>query len=618
MVTLITSFGSPAAETNSSAPVAKTNAPTLDVRSFVIEGNTTLRPDQFSPLTNYTGPAVTFTHLRDGLGELQLLYRNLGFATVSVTLPQQKLSNGVVHVKVVEGRLNQITVTGNHYYSSNNIRRALPSLTTNVLLNTKWFQPELDQANANADRQIYPVISPGPDPGTTDLTLKVKDRLPLHAHIEINNKATPGTPPLRIDSAIQYNNLWQLNHQIGLEYNFSPLSMKSDGYAPNVLEQPMVASYSGFYRIPFGFGQGLRETYDRLPVDFGYDQVTHKFNLPPATGNPELAIYASRSASDTPPRLGPITNYVNNGLDRISAQFAQRNLAFNDNLGTKLAIPVREFAGIRSSLSLGFDYKSYKTRSYITNLAYFDLYSYDQQSGTYTLISSKTIRLGTNNDLSLHYLPISIGWAGARPDKWGSTSFTLNENFFFTPLASARTNFQIVAGSTAGGGDYTTLNAGIIREQKLPKDWSMLWRANGQWSSAPLINNEQFALGGTAGVRGYQEGLHYGDSGWRTLFDLRAPAINVGEFPLQNEELPAIARCSWFMDYGEAYRIDHTAKEAKAMGGLSRQEWGTGVSAFLTVGEHFDARFTLAWALLGNPENRAGGTRAYFTVGYQF
>ncbi len=617
MIALVTKLNSSAAETNSAVEPARTNGPTLDVRSYLIEGNTTLRPDQFSMLTNYTGHELTFPQLREGLGALQLLYRDMGFATISVTLPKQKLTNGVVHVKIVEGKLNNITVTGNHYYSSNNIRRALPSLTTNVLLNTKWFQPELDKANANADRQIYPVISPGPDPGTSDLTLKVTDQLPLHGHIEINDKSTPGTPLLRIDSAIQYNNLWQLNHQIGLEYNFSPQSMKTGSYSPNVFDQPMVASYSGFYRIPLGFAQGLREEYDRLPVDFGYDQVTHKFNLPPPTGNPELTIYASRSASDTPPRLGPLQVITNTPLADISSQFAQRDLSFTENLGTKLTIPVREFAGIQSSLLFGFDYKSYRAQSFQTNLTYFDLFTL--VDGLPVLVTNETLRLGTNRPIWLQYMPLSLGWAGQRPDKWGTTGFTFNENLFLSPLESARTNFQVVAGSKAAGGNYTTINAGMTREQKLPQDWSVLLRANGQWSTAPLINNEQFALGGTGGARGYREGEHYGDTGWRTLFDLRAPPVNVGYLPLQGgTSLPAIVRCSWFMDYGEAYRIDHSAAEIKAMGGSSRREWGTGFSAFLTAGEHFDARFTLAWALLGTPENRAGSAQAYFAVGCQF
>ncbi|HLX68204.1 MAG TPA: ShlB/FhaC/HecB family hemolysin secretion/activation protein [Verrucomicrobiae bacterium] len=620
MIALVKSFSSSAAETNSTSTTVNTNGPTLDVRGYLVEGNTVLRPEQFAILTNYTGPETTFPRVREGLGALQLLYRDLGFATVGVTLPKQKLTNGIVHVKVVEGKLNNIIVTGNHYYSSNNIRRALPSLTTNILLNTKWFQPELDQANANADRQIYPVVTPGPDPGTSDLTLKVKDRLPLHGHIEINDKSTPGTPLLRVDSAIQYNNLWQLNHQIGLEYNFSPQSMKTGSYSPNVFDQPMVASYSGFYRIPLGFGPGLREEYDRLPVDFGYDQVTHKFNLPPATGYPELTIYASRSASDTPPRYGPLTNIFTDPLGRevIDQQFAQRNLTFTEDVGTRLTVPIREFAGIHSSLLLGFDFKSFESQTFTTNLSYFRLYS-TNSDGSRVLVTNQTIALGANKVVSVDYLPFSFGWAGARADKWGTTDFTFNDNLFLSPLASSRKNFQILAGSKEAGGNYTTVNAGITREQKLPRDWSVLLRANGQWSSAPLINNEQFALGGTAGARGYQEGLHYGDTGWRTLFDLCAPPVNVGYLPLQNgDSIPASLRCSWFMDYGQAFRIDRTAADAKAMGGLSRQEWGTGFSAFLTAGEHFDARLTLGWALLGTPENAAGSAQAYFSVGCQF
>ena len=138
------------------APATVTNipvqpAPTFEVRSYLIVGNTVLPPEKFGLLSNYTG-RVEFARVREGLGKLQLLYRDLGFATISVTLPRQKLTNGTVHVKVVEGKLAKIKVEGNRYFSTNNVLRALPSLDTNILLNTKWFQPELDRANANLDR----------------------------------------------------------------------------------------------------------------------------------------------------------------------------------------------------------------------------------------------------------------------------------------------------------------------------------------------------------------------------------------------------------------------------------------------------------------------------------
>jgi hemolysin activation/secretion protein len=607
----------PPAETGLGAAVTNLFAappPTFAVRGYWIEGNTAFPPASFTLLTNYISPTMDISRLREGLGKLQLLYRNLGFATISVGLPQQKLTNGIVRVKITEGKLAQIKVEGNRHYSTGNVLRALPSLDTNILLNTKWFQPELDRANANQDRQIYPVIVPGFEPGTSDLTLKVKDRLPLHGRIEVNDKSSPVTPLLRLDTAAQYNNLWQLEHEIGFDYDFSPQSMKADNALPRFYDQPMVASYSGFYRLPLGFDHGLRETFDRQPVDFGYDEITHTVRQLPATGNPELIVYASRSVSDTPVRYGPLSVIFTNPLAGINSQSASRSQTYDNNLGTKLTVPVRDFLGIHSSLLLGFDYKSYEAPSFGTNLTYFTLYALDA-FGNPVLVTNQTIRLSSNNRAQLDYLPLSWGWSAFRPDNHGVTSFNLNQSLFLSGLASARTNFQVTAASPAAGGNYTTLTAGLTRGQNLPDDWSLLFRANGQWASAPLIANEQFALGGTGGVRGYEEGEVYGDDGWRVMLDVNAPPLDVGFFPDANggDGTPAYLRCSGFMDYGETYLIDRPSPLNS-----SYREWGTGVGFYLTAGEHFDARLTLAWALHDTPASYAGEARAYFSVGFQF
>ena len=100
--------------------------------------------------------------------------------------------------------------------------RALPSLHTNTVINGPVFQAELNRANANQDRQIYSVIGPGPEPGTSELTLKVKDQLPLHAKTEFNNENSPGTPDLRVNSSAVEDNLWQRDQSLGVQYGFSP------------------------------------------------------------------------------------------------------------------------------------------------------------------------------------------------------------------------------------------------------------------------------------------------------------------------------------------------------------------------------------------------------------
>jgi len=401
----------PAVETDLATAITNLFAapkPTIAIRGYQIDGNTALPPGEFDLLTNYIGD-LDFAKMREGLGKMQLRYRELGFPTISVTLPQQKLTNGIVHVKVVEGRLSDIVIAGNRFYSTANIQRALPSLTTNILLNTKWFQPELDAANQNRDRQIYPVISPGPEPGTTELELKVKDRLPLHGRVEVNDKSSPGAPLLRVDTALQYGNLWQREHQIGFDYNFSPQDYKPDGSVHGFYDLPLVTSYSAFYRLPLGGGGNRREDLDRQPVTFGFDEVSHKFNLPPPAARPDITFYASRSASATPVRYGPLSIIFTNTLANISSQFGQQNFTFNDNLGARLTIPLREFAGVRSAVSIGADFKSYDAPTFSTNLTYFSLYALDT-FGHPVLVTNETISLPSNSRADLSYIPLSIGW----------------------------------------------------------------------------------------------------------------------------------------------------------------------------------------------------------------
>ena len=207
-------------------PVTPAAERTFEVQRYEVIGNTLLGAETLDQIFNpATGTNVSLPTIQKAVGELQLAYRERGFATVAVGLPQQQLTNAVIKVQVTEGRLVDVRVTGNHYFSSNNIMRALPVLREALIwqdevLNSRVFQSELDLANQNRDRTIYPILSPGPEPGTSALELKVKDRFPLHGRMDMDNYSTPGTPDWRINAAGQYNNLWQLEHQVGFFVRF--------------------------------------------------------------------------------------------------------------------------------------------------------------------------------------------------------------------------------------------------------------------------------------------------------------------------------------------------------------------------------------------------------------
>ena len=63
----------------------------------------------------------------------------------------------------------------------------------------------------------------------------------------------------------------------------------------------------------------------------------------------------------------------------------------------------------------------------------------------------------------------------------------------------------------------------LSRTQVLPDNFTLYGNLAGQWANEPLLNLEQFELGGNASVRGYREGELYADTGWLGQLELRSP-----------------------------------------------------------------------------------------------
>jgi hemolysin activation/secretion protein len=140
--------------------------------------------------------------------DLEKAYHAAGYPTVVVMLPEQTIDAGVVKLQVLEGRLVNITVTGNEHYDRFNIRGKLPSLQPGALIYEPTFVKELGAVNGNPDLKVAPVLKPGTEPGTVDLELKVKDRLPVHGKLEADNRGPITTPQNRLVTEIQHTNVF--------------------------------------------------------------------------------------------------------------------------------------------------------------------------------------------------------------------------------------------------------------------------------------------------------------------------------------------------------------------------------------------------------------------------
>lgn len=597
-----------------SLPVAGTNAQTFEVKGYEVIGNTLLPRDVlelvFQP---YISPKTTLDVIRQALTDLHTVYQEQGFVTVSVGLPQQTLADGIVKVQVFEGVLSDIIVSGNRYFSSNNVMRALPSLRTNMILTGPVFQAELDQANANQDRQIYPEIAPGLETNTTQLLLTVKDRLPLHAKVELNNQYSPGTPALRVNSSAVYNNLWQREHSFGVQYNFSPQQSKS-GNQWNFYDKPMVANYSAFYRLPVAGPESVQSVVAARPGTFGYNEATRQFQLPPPTGRPELTLYASRSTIDTGLMTLMRTNIADiPGALSIKEHDVQEDLTVNNIVGFRLSAPLRsDDANFHSSLSGGLDFKDYSLTSNKTNNFFFSIITISPSGKVNPPVNSTVSSPVPTTRRALNYLPLSMRFDASRRDSLGTTTF----GFGYTAnlwYSGGLSNLQSISGSTKSTGHWVTLAGNLARDFIIHTNWTVSMSANGQWSSEPLISNEQFGAGGVASVRGYREGEVFGDRGWRTSVELKTPPHVVGLVYGNAQGNGKLAvRGSVYMDYAETYLLDPHGRDGRV------PLWGVGFGAAATIGSHWEARMLFSWPLLKTSLTQAGQPRFDFGLTAQF
>lgn len=607
-----------AAEEALATASAATNKPapprTFEVQRYDIIGNTLLPQAAIdAAVTNGLGTNITFTQVQKVMGELQLAFRERGFASAKVLLPQQQITNATITIQVNEGVLVAARVTGNRYFSSANVLRALPSLTDALLwkdqvVNSSVLQREVDLANQNRNRTIYPIINPGPEPGTSALELRVKDRFPLHAKVDVNNQNTPGTPDMRINTSANYGNLWQHEHQVGLSYGFTPEEFKASGFGPdNFLDRPLIANYGGFYRLPFGAASSVQQQVDSTGGRFGYDEATRQFKLPPAGARPDVTVYGSSSSSDTGVKFGAPSLVSQTPLLTIVSQDSGQNLTINDSAGGRLNVPLTLSETRKLSFSLGLDWKRYSLGSYNTNnFIITTVITNAQGSQTIQSIVSSPQPL---RSVEFDYVPLVLGADYFQTDASGNftASLGLSANFVGDDADFIRASY-----SPKAKADYAKATLVLTRDQTVFRDWSLLLRASGQVATGPLISNEQFALGGVNSVRGYYEGDEYGDTGWFGSTELRTPYIT-GNVPVWSGSAPVWLRGSVFFDVAQRYPLDTSSGRDRF-----RTLAGAGFTLSANINNRLDAKLVVGWPLEDSPNSRAGTARASISLGAQF
>ena len=224
--------GSPAAD-------AQAALPRFYIREYRVEGAHELpRAEVEGAVYPFLGPARTAEDVEAARAALEKAYQAGGYQSASVQVPAQQAQGGVVVLQVFEGKVGRLRVHGSRYFLPAQIRKAAPSLAEGKTINFNDVTRDMVALNQFPDRRVTPALRAGAEPGLYDIDLEVKDTLPLHGSVELNNRYSADTTHLRVNGSLSYGNLWQLGHAIGGNFQLSP-------------EQPSeVKVFSGYYSAP--------------------------------------------------------------------------------------------------------------------------------------------------------------------------------------------------------------------------------------------------------------------------------------------------------------------------------------------------------------------------------
>ena len=345
-----------------SAPTPTPDAPlpgnfpqTIVVERFEVVGSTVFSAQELALATaEFTKRPISLTEVYQARSKITELYVKNGYITSGAYIPPQTIQSGVLKIQVVEGKLEDIQVTGNRRLNPNYVRSRL-AIATSPPLNRQRLLEALQLLQLNPLIQnVTAELSAGSRTGTSLLEVKISEAKTFSGQIVLDNGRSPSVGSFRRGLRLNEANLLGLGDGLSVGYTNTDGSNSFDASytlplnprngtltfnygttSSNVIEPPFdfldIESASRYYELTF-----------RQPI---IQTPTQEF---------ALGLTASRRESDISSLLqreGVPASELSPGADdegrtRVSAlRFFQEWTSRNS----------REVIALRSQFSLGID-----------------------------------------------------------------------------------------------------------------------------------------------------------------------------------------------------------------------------------------------------------------------
>ncbi|MBW4635304.1 MAG: ShlB/FhaC/HecB family hemolysin secretion/activation protein [Iphinoe sp. HA4291-MV1] len=215
---------------NKSEPIPGKFPKTIIVKRFEVIGSTVFSPKELAKeLAEFTNRPISLAEVFQARTKITELYTKKGYITSGAYIPPQTMQEGVVRIQVVEGKLEDIQVTGTRRLKRNYIRSRL-SRATSSPLNRKRLLEALQLLQLNPlIQKLSAELTAGSRPGTSILQVKIQEAKTFSTQVVLDNRRSPSVGSFRRRLQVNEANLLGFGDGLSLAYTNTDGSNTFDG-----------------------------------------------------------------------------------------------------------------------------------------------------------------------------------------------------------------------------------------------------------------------------------------------------------------------------------------------------------------------------------------------------
>jgi hemolysin activation/secretion protein len=276
---------------------------TIRVSGFEFEGNTAFSDRELAEvIKEFAGRDITFAELIAAEAAITQKYVAAGYINSGALIPANQTfprSGGVVKIRIIEGGLDEIEITGNRRLNSNYVRSRLERATRRPLNRGRLLEAlqllQLDPLIANISAELQA----GSRPENSRLQVRVKEADSFSGDVFADNNRSPSVGSFRRGVRINQANLLGLGD--GLEVSYANTNGSNE--------------FNGSYTVPVNARNGtirfaasaastniIEEPFERVQIE-GKSRTYELSYRQPIVEKPDrtlaLGLSFSRQESDT-------------------------------------------------------------------------------------------------------------------------------------------------------------------------------------------------------------------------------------------------------------------------------------------------------------------------------